>query len=192
MTSVRQDFKEMFLSRAGSSLLPQLRVLWGLRSLTVSQTLTGLKWMTGDGDLQLLKDFFFKQETYFRKILKDALKDAPFHHRKKPNKNLIHDDDQDVRSQLEKRQLQSLLISRRLSHNPDNEVNILYIKYIYYISYINQYIQQGSESSSINSSWLMNVANSMAFRRPSLASQRSLNLVSKGRVQKFLLNRLVE
>ena len=27
MTSVRQDFKEMFLSRAGSSLLPQLRVL---------------------------------------------------------------------------------------------------------------------------------------------------------------------
>merc|ERR1711953_239014 len=91
-----------------------------------------------------------------RKILKDALKDAPFHHRKKPNKNLIHDDDQDVRSQLEKRQLQSLLISRRLSHNPDNE--------------------QGSESSSINSSWLMNVANSMAFRRPSLASQRSLNM----------------
>ena len=59
-----------------------------------------------------------------RKVLKQALKDAPYHHMNKPNKNLIHDDDLDVKSQLERRQRQSLLISRRLSQNPDLEVSI--------------------------------------------------------------------
>ena len=56
-----------------------------------------------------------------RKVLKQALKDV--HHQSNPSKNLkIHDDD--MRSQLEKRQIQSLLISRRLSHNPDTEVSL--------------------------------------------------------------------
>ena len=57
-------------------------------------------------------------------MLKQALKDAPYHHMNKPNKNLIHDDDLDVKSQLERRQRQSLLISRRLSLNPDHEVSV--------------------------------------------------------------------
>ena len=56
---------------------------------------------------------------FSRKVFKQALKDV--HHVSNPTKNLmIHDDD--MRSQLEKRQMQSLLISRRLSHNPDTEV----------------------------------------------------------------------
>ena len=57
----------------------------------------------------------------FRKVLKQALKDV--HQLTNPTKNLmIHDED--MKSQLEKRQRQSLLISRRLSHNPDTEVSV--------------------------------------------------------------------
>ena len=67
--------------------------------------------------------------------MKQALKDAPYQHINRPNKNLIHDDDIDVKTQLEKRLLTSQLISRRLSNfNQDqDEVNYIfsYIELIY-------------------------------------------------------------
>ena len=53
-----------------------------------------------------------------QKALKHALKDNPFQHMNKPNKNLIHDDDQDLKSQLERRRIASQIISERLSHPP--------------------------------------------------------------------------
>ena len=53
-----------------------------------------------------------------QKALKHALKDNPFQHMNKPNKNLIHDDDQDLKSQLERRRIASQIISERLSHLP--------------------------------------------------------------------------
>ena len=53
-----------------------------------------------------------------KKALKHALKDNPFQHMNKPNKNLIHDDDQDLKSQLERRRLTAHMISERLSHQP--------------------------------------------------------------------------
>ena len=53
-----------------------------------------------------------------RKALKHALKDNPYQHMNKPNKNLIHDDDQDMKSQLERRRVTSQIISERLSQPP--------------------------------------------------------------------------
>ena len=77
--------------------------------------------MIGTGNLRsfLATTLLKYQQIFSRKVFKQALKDV--HHLSNPTKNLmIHDDD--MRSQLEKRQMQSLLISRRLSHNPDTEV----------------------------------------------------------------------
>ena len=58
----------------------------------------------------------------YRKALRQALKDAPYNHLNKPNKNLMFDDDQDIKSQLEKRLLTSQWISRRLSNYNQDEV----------------------------------------------------------------------
>ena len=58
-----------------------------------------------------------------RKLLSQALKEAPYKRRDKPNKNLIHDDDQDIKSHLEKRLYNTQNIWRRLSnYNVDEEV----------------------------------------------------------------------
>ena len=59
-----------------------------------------------------------------RKILSQALKDAPYKRKDKPNKNLIHDDDQHLKSHLEKRLYNTQSIWRRLSNfNADEEVS---------------------------------------------------------------------
>ena len=59
-----------------------------------------------------------------RKLLSQALKEAPYKRRDKPNKNLIHDDDQDIKTHLEKRLYNTQHIWRRLSnYNVDEEVS---------------------------------------------------------------------
>ena len=59
-----------------------------------------------------------------RKLLSQALKEAPYKRRDKPNKNLIHDDDQDIKTHLEKRLYNTQSIWRRLSnYNVDEEVS---------------------------------------------------------------------
>ena len=61
-----------------------------------------------------------------RKLLSQALKEAPYKKMDKPNKNLIHDDHQDIKSHLEKRLYNTQTIWRRLSsYNVDEEVNLL-------------------------------------------------------------------
>ena len=58
-----------------------------------------------------------------RKLLSQALKEAPYKRMDKPNKNLIHDDHQDIKSHLEKRLYNTQSIWRRLSnYNVDEEV----------------------------------------------------------------------
>ena len=61
-----------------------------------------------------------------RKLLSQALKEAPYKKMDKPNKNLIHDDHQDIKTHLEKRLYNTQTIWRRLSsYNVDEEVNLL-------------------------------------------------------------------
>ena len=64
-----------------------------------------------------------------RKLLSQALKEAPYKRRDKPNKNLIHDDDQDIKTHLEKRLYNTQSIWRRLSnYNVDEEVSSSMLK----------------------------------------------------------------
>jgi len=86
-----------------------------------------------------------------RKVLKAALKDAPYNYLNKPNKNLVHDDMQDMNSQLERRLLASQWISRRLSNYNQNE-------------------EDCNSSVSSNSAWKRNVINSKTLRKPSIGS----------------------
>ena len=56
-----------------------------------------------------------------KKALKKALSGNPFQHNL-PNKNLIHDDDMDIKAQLEKRRITSQIISERLASTQYDEV----------------------------------------------------------------------
>ena len=58
----------------------------------------------------------YTHECFCRKLLTQALKDNPYKHKDKPNKNLIHDDDQDIKTHLEKRLYTTQSIWRRLSN----------------------------------------------------------------------------
>jgi len=101
-----------------------------------------------------------------KKALKHALKDNPFQHMNKPNKNLIHDDDQDLKSQLERRRMTSQMISERLSHPP---------------LAIDDVSPHSSSKGGISPAWLETVAKANAIRKPSLASASTLALMSQRR-----------
>ena len=101
----------------------------------------------------------------------------------KPNKNLIHDDDHDMKAHLEKRLIASQLISRRLSNFNTEEVctqitKIPYCKIIY--MYL---LQDEGISISANTEWLTNVINSNSMRRSSSISNALPIPRGKGRIR---------
>ena len=102
-----------------------------------------------------------------RKLLSQALKEAPYKRMDKPNKNLIHDDHQDIKSHLEKRLYNTQSIWRRLSnYNVDEEVQKFKVL-------PNMNLIPFKERSSVrsgNSDWIQNVKQSRDMRKASLMS----------------------
>jgi len=103
------------------------------------------------------------EEEKQKKILHKALRNSSLKHMNKPNKNLIHDDDHDMKAHLEKRLIASQLISRRLSNFNTEE-------------------DEGS-SISANTEWLTNVINSNSMRRSSSISNALPIPRGKGRIR---------
>jgi len=120
-----------------------------------------------------------------KKALKHALKDNPFQHMNKPNKNLIHDDDQNLKSQLERRRLTAHMISERLSHQPltidvssHSQQSLHSPKALQ--SYHSHPPHSGSNSgSNISPTWLETVAQANDMRKASVSSLSSLVLMTQ-------------
>jgi len=115
-----------------------------------------------------------------KKALKHALKDNPFQHMNKPNKNLIHDDDQDLKSQLERRRLTAHMISERLAQQPIAIDVSAQSPQSPQSPHLPPSPHSGSNSGSgISPAWLETVAQANDMRKTSVSSLSSLVLMTQ-------------